>query len=521
MGSLKEDLCGQGVELIETHTAWVFLGEATVIKVKKPVDYGFLNFSTLERRKAACEAEVRLNARLAPDVYEGVVPVTLDASKAHHLGGEGSVVDYAVKMRRLPDRVRGDVLLAHDRLRTTELDALAEHLAAFHGALGATSAVAAPFGSKEAIERNVVENFRQSRDAICSFVTESEALQIERQQTEFLKKRGALLARRIERGRVRDGHGDLRLEHVYFESKGPPTIIDCLEFDDRFRYADVCSDIAFLSMDLRRLGRADLAEHFVASYARASGDYELYELLDFYEGYRAYVRGKVALLLAADRSAPTKTRDDAAKQARTFFLLSLVEGKKSLLAPALVAVGGVIASGKSTVAERIGQSLNAPVVGSDLTRKNLLGVEATAPVHESAWSGAYSREFSEKVYDELFSRAGHVLASGRSVVVDASFGARRRRERVRELARARGVRFVFVECRAPVAECKRRLEERARSRSVSDGRLEIFDEFVARFDEVSELPREEHVVLDTTRPLEENMRVFSKELPGWPPGFVG
>jgi aminoglycoside phosphotransferase family enzyme/predicted kinase len=520
MSSLKEDLCGDGVELIETHTAWVFLAEKTVIKVKKPVDYGFLNFSTLERRKAVCEAEVRLNARLAPNVYDGVERITRDAAGRHRVGGDGELVDYAVKMRRLADSARGDLLLAEGRLGAPDIDALALYLAAFHASLASTAAQAAPFGSKEAIERNVTENFRQTHDAIRACVSDSEALQIERQQTDFLNGRRPLLEHRVQKGRIRDGHGDLRLEHVYFEGHGPPTIIDCLEFADRFRYADVCSDIAFLSMDLRRLGRADLADRFVASYARASGDYELYELVDFYEGYRAYVRGKVASLLAQDTGVDLDARENARKAARTFFLLSLLQGRKSLLPPVLVAVGGVIASGKSTIAERIADSLNAPVVSADRTRKELLGVETTAKVHEAAWTGAYSDEFSDEVYAELFRRAGHVLASGRSVLVDASFGARRRRERVRELARAHGVRFVFIECRASPEECKRRLEQRARTSSVSDGRLEIFDAFVVRFEPITELPEGEHTIVDTTRPLEENVKRVSEHLPGWPPGFV-
>ncbi len=366
----------------------------------------------------------------------------------------------------------------------------------------------------------MTENFRQAHDAIRECVSASEAQEIERQQMGFLSGRGALLEQRVRSGRIRDGHGDLRLEHVYFEGSGPPTIIDCLEFDDRFRYADVCSDIAFLSMDLRRLGRADLAERFVAAYAGASGDYELYELLDFYEGYRAYVRGKVASLLAEDTGIELRAREAARRQARAFFLLALVEGRKSLLPPVLVAVGGVIASGKSTVSEQIAAFTSAPVVSADRTRKNLLGVDERTKVHDAPWTGAYSPEFSDKVYAEVFSRAGHVLASGRPVVVDASFGSRKRREAVRELARAAGVRFVFVECRASREECKRRLERRARTRTVSDGRLQIFDEFVARYEAVTELPESEHVVIDTTLAVEQNVRALSERIPGWPAGFV-
>jgi aminoglycoside phosphotransferase family enzyme len=298
MGSLKEDLTGPGVELVETHTAWVFLGPGTVWKVKKPVDFGFLDFTTLERRKATCEAELRLNARLSPQVYRDVVPVTRTPDGQHRIGGDGQVVDYAVRMVRLPDDARADTLLGERRLGGPEVERLAEHLARFQERVG-TSDSAARFGTPEVIMGNVRENFAQGGEASRALVGARDAKEIERHQTEFVEQHRDLLNERVRTGRIRDGHGDLRLEHVYFDSdsSAEPTIIDCIEFNDRFRYADVCADVAFLSMDLERAGRSDLAERFLAAYARASGDYQLYELVDFYEAYRAYVRGKVSSLL--------------------------------------------------------------------------------------------------------------------------------------------------------------------------------------------------------------------------------
>jgi aminoglycoside phosphotransferase family enzyme/predicted kinase len=480
-----------------------------------------LNFTTAERRKAACEAEVRLNRRLAPDVYESVVPITRDASGTHAPGGGGEVVDYAVSMRTLSDDTRADVLLADGRFGVSEVERLAEHLAAFHASLDATVAEAEPFGTVEAIRRNVEENFAQAEGGIEASLSTREALEIRTQQELFLETRRALFARRVRTGKVRDGHGDLRLEHVYFESGGPPTVIDCIEFNDRFRYADVCADIAFLSMDLRRFGRADLAEQFLAAYARESGDYELYELVDFYEGYRAYVRGKVAALLAADRGADLDVREDAMKQARSFFLLSLLEGRKPVLSPVLVAVGGWIASGKSTVSERIGRLVTAPVISADRTRKNLAGVRPTDPVHETAWSGTYSDASTERVYAMVLERAEQVLASGRSVVLDASFRSKAMREAAGTLAKKHGVTFAFVECRAPAEECRRRLAERARAPSVSDGRLAIFDDFVARFEPTTELAPAEHFIVDTSEPAEASLQAVLTALPAWPERFHG
>lgn len=519
MGLLKDDLASPGLELIETHTSWVFLSEHTVWKVKKPVDFGFLDYTTLEKRRAACDAEVRLNARLAPHVYGGVVPITRDVGGRHSIAGSGEVVDWAVKMVRLPDAQRADVLLDNGRLTPADLDRVGEHLARFHSEMPTGDDIAR-FGSPDVILTNVRENFAQTREAIRAHLSEREAVEIETSQMDFVENHRDLLSARMRQGRIRDGHGDLRLEHVYLVPERAPTIIDCIEFNERFRYADVCADAAFLSMDLERLGRADLAERFLAAYARASGDYDLYLLVDFYEGYRAYVRGKVASILSADSGASFETRERAKKDARRAYLLALLEGRKALLEPALIAVGGVIASGKTTIAEQIAAMANAPVVDTDRTRKHMLSAAPTTPMRDAPWTGAYTPDLTDRVYTEVLRRADCVLASGRPAVLDASFRSRSLRRRARALARERGVPFYFVECRADPDECRRRLRERAKQTSVSDGRLEIFDDFVARWEPVEELPPEEHLIVDTRIPLETNLARLRDELPVWPQGFT-
>lgn len=519
MGLLKEDLARPGIELVETHTAWVFLDQTTVWKVKKPVNFGFLDYSTLEKRRVACEAEIRLNARLAPHVYQRVAPVTRDQSGRHALDGSGETVDWAVQMVRLSDADRADVLLAGHSLHPAHLDRIAEHLARFHASMP-TSPEIAQFGSAEVILRNVRENFDQTRESIRALLSDSEAAEVEAKQVGFVEKHSDLLATRMGRGRIRDGHGDLRLEHVYLRGEQPPTIIDCIEFNERFRYADVCADIAFLSMDLERLGRADLAERFLAAYARASGDYDLYLLVDFYEGYRAYVRGKVASILSADAGADFQTRERAKKDARRSYLLALLEGRQALLEPVVIAVGGIIASGKSTMAERIAAMTSAPIIDADRTRKALIGVPPMTRLGDAAWAGAYTEAITERVYQEAFRRAGCVLSSGRPVILDASFRSRALRAAARKLAMDHGVPFYFVECRADLDECRRRLRAREGQQTVSDGRLEIFEDFVESFEPVEELPPSEHLVMNTTLPMETNADRLQAELPTWPNGFT-
>ena len=255
MADLKQDLAQSAEEVRETHISWVFLHADTVFKVKKPVNFGFLDFSELEQRRLACENEVRLNARLAPGVYQGVVPVTRRTDGVHEIAGSGPIVDWAVKMLRLDDRDRADVRLSEGRLSREHLERLARALARFHHA-AAGNAEIGEFGRGECIRRNVRENFAQTHQLLSELVSEAQQREVEAAQLGFLDRRSALFEQRIQSGRIRDGHGDLRLEHVYIDAAGEPTIIDCIEFNERFRFADVCADVAFLSMDLAFQGRA-------------------------------------------------------------------------------------------------------------------------------------------------------------------------------------------------------------------------------------------------------------------------
>jgi aminoglycoside phosphotransferase family enzyme/predicted kinase len=508
------------VELAETHVSQVFLIDRDVFKVKRPVDLGFLDFTTLERREAACRAEVELNTRLASDVYRGVVPIRRGPDGHARLGGDGPLLDWAVHMRRLPDECRADVMLERGQLDAPAVDAIAARLARFHAGARADAEVAR-FGSPDAIARNVEENFAQTAGVMEAYAP-GEAPEIVRWQTAFLRGHRALFERRAATGHVRDGHGDLRLEHVYLEGPGDgaPTIIDCIEFNDRFRFADVCADVAFLSMDLEAHGRVDLAERLLARYAREANDFDLYALVDFYESYRAFVRAKVSAILAADPDVEPDARARAAAQARRHFVLAMAADRRSLLLPAVIAVGGIIASGKSTIAAHVADEMSAPVVDADRTRKAMMGVEAHQPLHEAAWAGAYDPGFTERVYAETLRRAGVVLDSGRPVVIDASFRSPAMRAAAAELARSRGFPFRFVECRADPDVCRSRLSERERTVTVSDGRLAIFDAFRASFEPVDELSPTEHIVIDTTRPLDESLGMLRAHLETWPIGFV-
>lgn len=530
VASLEEDLqrpsayaafttAPQSVALVETHISWVFLLDGEVVKVKKPVYLGFLDFRTIEQRRVACAAEVVLNARLAENVYLGVVPVRRGADGRAQVGGSGPIVDWAVHMRRLPDAWRADTQVRDRALTPKAIDAIAARIARFHEA-ARSDAETARFGGPESIATNLDENFAQTRDTLLRYLRSEESEELVRWQTAFLRGHRALFEQRAATGHVRDGHGDLRLEHVYVEPSGAVTVLDGIEFNERFRFADVCADVAFLSMDLAAHGRVDLAERLVAKYARASNDFDLYALVDFYQSYRGFVRGKVAAMLADDAGVDEPTRRLAAGEARRYYLNALAASHRPLLLPAVVAVGGGIASGKSTLAERIADAMSAPIVDADRTRKAMVGVAPLRPLSEPAWQGAYDPRFTNDVYAEVRRRAGVVLASGRPVVLDASFRSADMRRKARELASAHGVPFRFVECRAGDDVCRARLAKRAEQRGVSDGRLAIFDAFAASFERVDELPSSEHIVVDTARPLEETEALLRATLDTWPAAFV-
>jgi aminoglycoside phosphotransferase family enzyme/predicted kinase len=491
-------------ELRQTHISWVFMHPEHVLKVKKPVSLGFLDFRTLAARQAACEAELQLNRRLAPSVYLRVVPIHRDAQGMHHVNGEGELVDFGVLMRRLPDADAADQRLRANRLTRQQLVSLAERLASFHrdAALGEHTA---RFGDPSLILANVRENFEQTRISAPQHLSSSEIAEIERYQLGFLDAHKGLFAERIAQGCVRDGHGDLRLEHVYLGDDGSLEVIDCIEFNERFRYADVCADLAFLSMDLVWHERSDLAETLLAAYARSANDFQLYRLVDFYESYRAYVRGKVESIVEYDETQPPSVRQRAAAQARKHYLLSLACAREPVQAPVLCAVGGMIAAGKSTLSDALGAELSVPVVDADRTRKHLASAAPTTRLGSAAFSGAYAPEASARVYSELLTRADAVLSSKRTVIVDASFRSAAERGRMRELAQRHGVAFVFVECRAPVAVCEERLRRRALGPSVSDAGPELLPHFMASYEAVSELPAAEHLALDGTQPLAENL----------------
>jgi len=278
-----------GVELGQTQMSFVFLTDDYVYKVKKPVNLGYLDYTTLDRRQFYCQREVELNRRLCPEVYLGVVAVTEDKGNIF-IGGQGKVIEYAVKMCRLPQEAMMDVLLAQNRVTSPMVISVAQKLVEFHQR-AETNANISTFGSLDTITQNTEENFTQTEKYIGSTISPERYQHIKGYTDSFVTQNASLFHNRIAEGRIRDCHGDLHAAHVCFTNG--ICIYDCIEFNDRFRYCDVASEVAFLAMDLDNYGRADLSRSFVNAYVAQSQDNELLKLLNFYKCYRAYVRGKV------------------------------------------------------------------------------------------------------------------------------------------------------------------------------------------------------------------------------------
>ncbi len=308
----------QRVELMQTQMSYVFLVGDYVYKIKKPVDFGFLDYTTLEKRLFYCQKEIELNRRLCPDTYLGVVPVTRD-NGCIAIGRDGQIEEYAVKMRRLPYEAMMDVLLTKNKVTPEMLADVAAIVAGFHEN-AATGGDINEIGGIKAVIQNTDENFTQTEKYIGTIISRATFQRIRAYNDGFIKTNTPLFQKRVADGRIRDCHGDLHAAHICFSDT--ICIYDCIEFNDRFRYCDVASEVAFLAMDLDHYGRSDLSDGFVAAYVEKSRDEELKQLLNFYKCYRAYVRGKVGCLQYNDPYISDEEKTKVLAIAKSYFELA-------------------------------------------------------------------------------------------------------------------------------------------------------------------------------------------------------
>ena len=306
------------VEMLQTHISYLFIAGEYVYKVKKPVNFGFLDYSTLEKRKFYCGQEIKLNSRLSPEIYLGVSEIVSDKSILS-LDGKGEIEEYAVKMSRLPPDMMMDTMIFDKRIDKAIIKKIADKIAAFHQSADVNSDIS-KFGDIEIILKNANENFLQTDKFIGISLTQDEYNLIKDFSYKFIDNNKPILKKRVDENKIKDCHGDLRTEHICISDK--IYIFDCIEFNDRFRYADVASEVAFLAMDLDFLGEDTLSRYFVDSYIEISGDTDIYKIINFYKCYRAYVRGKVESFQLNDPNIQPKEKEKSLNSARGHFKLA-------------------------------------------------------------------------------------------------------------------------------------------------------------------------------------------------------
>ncbi|QWV98988.1 AAA family ATPase [Geomonas nitrogeniifigens] len=484
------------VRLVETHVSFIFITDHFVYKVKKAVDYGFLDFTTLDRRRFYCGEEVRLNRRLCPEVYLGVVELRETAEGAGFNGG-GKVVDYAVKMKRLPQERMLDHLLGEGAVCAADMVRIAQAVASFHAGAERSPQIDA-CASPGAIGENWEQNFRQSAPFVGSTLPAGELAGIRQWVDAFLSGNKTLFHTRIAGGFIRDCDGDLHSGNICLTD--PVCIFDCIEFNEKFRHIDTAADLAFLLMDLEYAGRADLSRALLAAYCEASGDRGMAPLLDFYKAQRAFVRGKVTSLRLAQPGQSPEESAAVRTAARRYFRLSRGYTLRDRLTPTLVLTCGLSGSGKSTLAAELSRELGLDLVRSDLVRKALAGVPAAGVEPSAAYrEGIYGEEMDRTTYGALLVEAERSLSGGRGIVVDATFRRRQDRERFRQLAARLAVPFLIVETRCSSEAARERLERRRHDPAeVSDARWEQYQRQQAEFE--SPAPGES-LLIDSALPV--------------------
>lgn len=483
------------IKLVQTHISYVLLAGDFVYKIKKPVDFGFLDYSTLGKRRYYCQQEVILNSRLCSDTYLGVVAIR-ETKEGIHIGGAGKIAEYAVHMRRLPEERMMHRLLEAGKVTPAMVRRVADRVAEFHER-AETSKRIAEYGGW-AIRYAWDENIAQWQPYVGETLTAEQDRILTAYGEAFFARNRRLLQQRVKERRIKDGHSDLRADAVCIENG--ICIMDCVEFNRRIRWVDVTRDVGFLAMDLDYRGHPEFGEAFVRRYVKVSGDGGVNDLIDFYKAYNACVRGKVDGFQLSQQTIPARDRRAAQQSARRYFDLAC-EYARSLPPALLVITCGLPATGKSSVAREVAEAAGMRYYSSDIVRKELQGLARTERRYERYDAGIYSPKFHEKTYAALLKRARADLEAGRSVVLDASYIRRDHRKAAAAVATELGAQFAVLHTTADEALVRRRLEERLREgRDPSDARWVIYTGQKRRFQRPTEVEEMRLIEIESSRP---------------------
>ncbi|HQA04024.1 MAG TPA: AAA family ATPase [Thermodesulfovibrio thiophilus] len=478
----------------QTHISFVFI-DRFVYKIKKPVNFGFLDYTTLEKRKFFCEKEIELNSRLCPDIYLGVVPIS-ETKYGYKVENSENPVEYAVKMKRLPEEGMMQNILNQDALTKKHIDLIVDILVSFYKSAKTGTGVN-EYGSIDTVSFNTEENFAQTEKFVGKALNKWRYNAIINWTRTFIKKNASVFHSRIKEGYIREGHGDLYSANICFDNLKKVYIFDCVEFNERFRCGDVAGDIAFLSMDLDFHGYWELSKYFIESYIERSGDRGLIKVLNFYKCYRAYVRGKIACFTSEDSSLTDETRQKELEQAQRYFDLACIY---SGFKPRIFVVFGFSGTGKSTIARELKNHTLSNLIASDIVRKNLAGLPPEEHKYEPFEQGIYTQDFTNKTYKKMIDLAKEESKKGRDVILDATFLKKHHRELVMtELCLAD---IYWIWSTAEDSVIKERFKKRALDPDISDARWEIYLAQKKRFEEPIEISSEKLIKIDTTKKIE-------------------
>lgn len=481
--------------LIETHISWVILAGPYAYKIKKSVNMGFLDFSTLEKRHFYCKEELRLNKRLAPALYLSVVPIT-GTFDHPQWGGDGEAIEYAVKMRAFPQVAQLDRLLAGGTLQARHIDLLARHIANFHEQIDVAETTTL-HGDPQTVLQPVDENFKQIRQ----HVQDSQALHM-LDELEFWSGATAhalhsFFVQRKSAGFVRECHGDMHLRNIAWIDEAP-VLFDCIEFSPSLRWIDVMSDVAFLVMDLQERKQPELAQRFLNQYLEHTGDYGGVKVLRFYQVYRALVRAKIDAIRAHQTGISEEEQAAAEKDFFEYLDLALTYVRTSK--PQLIITRGMSASGKSTVSQLLLEQLGAIRLRSDVERKRLFGLKPEDDGQAEPGKGIYSLEATQKTYGKLGELATQILDAGYPVIVDAVFLHHEEREQFRTLAKSRQAPFVILQCTADIETLYERILQR--TNDVSDADLKVLEMQHAKWQPLRKHEHIHAVTVNTAAPID-------------------
>jgi aminoglycoside phosphotransferase family enzyme/predicted kinase len=487
------------VELIETHISWVILAGDYAYKLKKPVDLGFLDFSTLERRAHFCAEELRINRRLAPDLYLDVVTLRRDGEQ-FRFDGEGRVVEYAVRMRRFPQDQQLDRCLERGELGEPDIDEIAELIGGFHES-APRAPVDSDWGTPAAVAAPARENFSQLEPALGPGFSGETVDRLERwTEIQFPRLAPAFSSRR-EHGRVRECHGDLHLRNMA-RVNGRIVAFDGIEFDPALRWIDVISDSAFLIMDLESRGEKALAWRFLNRWLHVTGDFDGLGLLPWYLVYRHMVRAKVDAIRLNQGGVDRQETSRLSDRIERHFAMALEATDPG--APVLLVTCGVSGSGKSWLAERLAQRLPAVWVRSDVERKRLFGMAPTQRPPADRTAEIYGAEASRRTYARLAELAGGILQAGYSVIADATYLRRADRDHLLAVAGDHGIPGLILACEAPEETLRARVSRRQTAdRDASDAGIAVLESQLRKRQPFASAEPLARVITDETLNLEQ------------------